>query len=185
MKRFFYIFVFFIPIVTFSQQKTNEDELAYNEIQTLERAIIIAKVDEDYTENVAKNEFSKEILQNMRREILRISDAIIEYFPKSEYLFEILFKKAITEELLGDIDNAEKSYLKVLSFETSKTDLKNVSLKNLARISIQKKRYKEALSYIDQMKSFKISHACGNGEDAYKEILDEMYKQCYEGLKKK
>ncbi|MDN3676339.1 hypothetical protein QWY90_03325 [Flavobacterium paronense] len=184
MTRFFYLFII-ISISSFAQQKANEDELAYREIQTLERAITIADLENNQNESdVARNEFSKETLRKIRLEILRISDAIIEYFPKSEYLYETLFEKAITEELLGDIDAAEKSYKKVVSFDTAKTDLKNVSLKNLARISIQKKKYKQALNYLEQLKNFKISHGCGNGEDAYKEILDEMYKQCYEGLKK-
>jgi outer membrane protein assembly factor BamD (BamD/ComL family) len=144
MKRTFCLFSFLICAFCFAQEKVNADEIIYVKIQTLEEVIYTTKLQEYfYSNDKSKSEFAKETVTQLWKTMLENCDELISRFPNSEYLFETLYKKASLEESLGNVKRAKETYERVLSFETSRTALKNKSLRALAYLSIEEKNMKK------------------------------------------
>jgi len=73
--------------------------------------------------------------------------------------------------------------MKILSL-TNYNYYKNQALVMLATIAIEEKNYSQAINYIDESKNYHKFYTCGNEIKRDKTILERLYKQANDGLKK-
>ena len=181
-----YVLVLFISTTCFSQEKIGEDEILYVKINTINEVIHSTGLIQFYlSKDKSDNNFGKPIVEQLWRDMLNNCNELIADFPNSEYFFETLYTKAITEEALGNIIVAKEFYTKVLNFETPKTAFKNKSLRALAFLAIEEKDYTKALGYLDQVKNYEVYYDCGVPYQGDKKSLEIMYQKCHDGLNKK
>ena len=186
MKKIFYLIVLLTSVFCYAQEKAYEDEILYVKIHTLEEVIYTTDLLQFYlSKDKSENNQAKGIVKQIWGEMVYNCDDLIAKYPNSEYLFETLYTKASTEEALGNINVAKEFYEKVLNFETTKTVLKNKSLRALAFLTIEEKDYIKALGYLDQVKNFEVYYDCGVPYQGDKKSLEIMYQKCYDGLNKK
>jgi len=186
MKIIFYLITLFASTFCYSQEKAHEDEIIYVKIHTLEEVIYTTNLMQFYlSKDKNENRLAKETVEQLWRDMVSNCDALISKFPNSEYFFETLYTKASIEQALGNINIAKEFYEKVLNFETTKTALKNKSLRALAFLIIEEKDFTKALNYLDQIKNYKVYYDCGVPYLGDKKSLEIMYMKCYDGLNKK
>lgn len=187
-------------LITFGQKNViTKDELLFEKGLLLQQMInddlFLDETIKDSTKPVAN--FAEEIKEGILDKALELYQELIDSFPKSKLLFRTLNNKGFIELSLGDTAKAKKTFMVILNSEANDKEkggigsglmaepyanYKNRAAKTLSSISIQEKKWDEALSYLDLTKKYPYRHFCGNEYAADDIYMAELYAQCYLGL---
>ncbi len=194
------ILILFFGQITFGQKSSvTKDELLFEKALQLQQMINDDLYLDDTIKNSTKStaDFAKKIKESILEKALEMYQELIDSFPKSKLLFRTLNNKGFVELFLDDTAEAKKTFLTILNSEANDKEkggigsglmaepyanYKNRAARTLSSISIQEKKWNEALSYLALTKKYPYRHFCGNEYAADDIYMAELYGQCYLGL---
>ena len=148
--------------------------------------------EDNLQELLQNNEQDKvNFLHKIRREILKVSlsnfEKIINDFPKSKYIFESYYKKAIIEYDLENTINAKIYFQKIIEFESEEHNYyKNSARLYLAEIAITEQNFTLALKYLEESKNkFNPLFTCGVERETYTNRFNRLMENAKRGIEKK
>jgi tetratricopeptide (TPR) repeat protein len=204
MKKLRTIFIFILfGQITFAQDNSvQKDFLLFEKGYTLQTL-----VDEDLELNdvinssdssTSEKDFAEEIKEIILERALENYQELIDSFPNSKLLYRAMNNKGYIELDLDDIEEAEKTFKKIIDSEADDeeiggpglglmsepyTNYKNRAAKALANIYLEKEDFAEALKFLDLTKKYPYYHFCGNEYEADEIYMSTLYAKCYIGLK--
>lgn len=196
-KKLMKTFYFIILILCFSSSLYSQDNSKKADVLLFEKAIYLQdKLQEElqlkrilFSADTASERYKigLEVNESILEKSWELYQEIIDDYPNSDLFYNALYNQALLDIELGDTDDAELSFKKILKeLKNDKNDkysyLKASTNRSLANISINNGKHNEALNYLDNYKKYPFKHFCGNAHASYNTDLNTMYAKCYLGL---
>ena len=178
-----FLFLLLLCFPVFSQEVVS-DKVSYEKGEALKEAAYENNLQNDYILGKGKvKEKATLTIKQLNLEAFKYYDELVKNYPNSEYYAYALSEKASIEYWYKSHSEARESYMKILSL-TNYNYYKNQALIMLATIAIEEKNYSQAINYLDESKKYHKFYTCGNEIKRDKTILERLYKQANDGLKK-
>ena len=202
MKNTYLTMLLLVSFLSFGQKKNSrQDEILFEKAVTL-HALVYDDLNLDFHIKEAdstdeKAVYAKEIKETILEKALVVYNQLIDSFPKSKLVYRALNNKGFIEVELDDLGEAKKTYLSILNSPANDKErggvgsgimgepyanYKNRAAKQLAEIAIKQENYQEALGFLEQTKTHKYQHFCGNEYAADEIYTVTAYAKCYNGL---
>jgi len=176
-----FLFLLLLCFPVFSQED-GSDKALYEKGEALQEATYENNLQSDYILGKGKVKATLTIKQ-LNLEAFKYYDELVKNYPNSEYYANALFGKANIEYWYKSHSEARESFTKIMSLVNNGA-YKNQTLVMLATIAIEEKNYCQAINYLDESKKHHKFYTCGDEIKKDKMILERLYKQANDGLKK-
>ncbi|MDV6168026.1 tetratricopeptide repeat protein [Flavobacterium sp. DG1-102-2] len=178
-----FLFLLFLAAPAFSQEVSNDVAL-YNSAQALQEATYHTELQHNYISGKGKvKEKAAATVKELNLKAFEYYNKLVKEYPDSDYYADALYQKGMIEFWYKSKSEAKESFTKILSL-LNNDSYKNQALVKLATIAIEEKNYSQAIDYLDESKKHHKFYTCGNEIERDKLVLERLYIQANNGLKK-